>query len=228
MRAILNWLKTWLASTREARLQTLNAPLSPEAIKPAPPAPAPLVPAAPAAPAGVIFAIPPITSSFEESPNYRSSGDLARIIDLIVLHGTEGSFQGALETLKDAGRKPSPVSAHYVISKRGEFVQLVGENDVAWHAGHGTWGGRKNINERSVGIELETKNVTDKAYPEIQLQVLMWLCVRLCRRNYLLSAEKVVGHADVDPGRKTDPYGFPFERFRTSLAFHLSRPGGLV
>ena len=213
-----SWLGAWLQRKRGDRLAILNVPHAP---KPSPPL---VLNSAP------IFPQEPISSRFEASPDFRSSGNAARKIDLVVLHCTESSAAGALAwlTAKDA----MPVSAHYLISKAGDLVQMVGENNVSYHAGGtkekpSSWRGAGKVNERSVGIELENRNDGLDPYPPAQLTVCLWLVLRACRR-FGLTAEEVVGHADVDPGRKSDPRGFPWEPFRSSLAFHLSRPGGIA
>ncbi len=180
----------------------------------------------------VLQPLAPISSTFQQSPDYRSGGDKARKIDLIILHCTEGMWSSALRwlTTKDA----TPVSAHYMIGKDGRLVQMVALNDVAFHAGGtkekpSSWLGRTVINDRSVGIELENKNDGKDPYPAVQIAVCLWLCLRLCRTNSIFP-DDVVGHFDVDPGRKTDPAGFPWGSFRSSLDFHISNktPGGIA
>ncbi len=67
-------------------------------------------------------------------------------IDTIVVHNTVGSFNSAINWFKNSS---SNVSAHYVISRQGEIVQMVNDEDTAWHAGN------RNVNRRSIGIEHE-------------------------------------------------------------------------
>lgn len=49
------------------------------------------------------------------------------------------------------------VSSHYVISRTGKILQLVKDNNIAWHAGISNWFNFKNLNNNSIGIELENK-----------------------------------------------------------------------
>ena len=219
------WLWSWLGRSRARRIETINAPVVPPTPEPAraPAKPAPAVP--PKFPAPKVIAIitqkEPKSSSFDPSPNFKSSGDKARTVSLVIIHATEGSFNSALNWLTN-GRRPNPTSAHYLLSKKGQLIQLVGENDIAWHAGSGTWEGKGNINARSIGIELENKNDGKDPYPAAQLEVLMWLSVRIARRHGALSPKRYLGHVDVDPTRKSDPGKlFPWEQYRASLAFHL-------
>ena len=46
-------------------------------------------------------------------------------------------------------------SAHLVIGRAGEVVQLVPFNIEAWHAGRSWYAGREELNHYSIGIELD-------------------------------------------------------------------------
>ncbi len=154
------------------------------------------------------------------SPN-KSSGP-GRIIDMIVIHATVGAFAPSVDWLRKRDR-PNRTSAHYVIAKDGGIVQLVAEADKAWHAGHGRWNDRGGINTRSLGLELENANDGKDPYPKEQLEATLWLCARACRKHPI-TLVNVVGHADVDPKRKTDPEGFPWKIFRAALFDALTQP----
>ncbi|GAA3650201.1 N-acetylmuramoyl-L-alanine amidase [Nonomuraea antimicrobica] len=70
----------------------------------------------------------------------------ARAVDYIVVHDTEGTYQGIPSMI----RNPKYVSWHYTIRSRdGHVAQHVATNDIAWHAGN--W----DVNTRSIGIEHE-------------------------------------------------------------------------
>jgi len=95
----------------------------------------------------------------------------------------------------------------------GEVVQFVPCAARAWHAGSSTWRGRERCNDFSVGVELE--GVDDQAYAEAQYASLGRLLVSLRVRYPIVD---VVGHADIAPGRKTDPGpAFDWARFREIL-----------
>ena len=70
---------------------------------------------------------------------------------MIVLHNTDGSYNGAVSWLTDPKSK---VSAHLVISRWGEVTQIGEFTDSLWHCG--------GQNDRSIGIEIEA-NVVLKA-----------------------------------------------------------------
>jgi N-acetyl-anhydromuramyl-L-alanine amidase AmpD len=82
--------------------------------------------------------------------------------DTVVIHYTGGgTLDGALNTLCN----PSvSASAHIVIGREGEVVQLVPFNTIAWHAGksHHEETGRSGLNKFSVGIELVNAGPMDQ------------------------------------------------------------------
>lgn len=113
------------------------------------------------------------------------------------------------ETLRDLN-----VSAHFLVRREGELIQLVPCAKRAWHAGSSSWRGRERCNDFSVGVELE--GADDQAYSESQYSRLAELLVALCRRYPIVD---VVGHIDAAPGRKTDPgSAFDWGHFRELLA----------
>lgn len=92
------------------------------------------------------------------------------------------------------------VSAHFFIRRDGELIQFVPCGLRAWHAGVSRWQGRERCNDFSLGIELE--GTDDTPFTDVQYAVLNNL-LALLRTAYPIAA--VVGHADIAPGRKTDP-----------------------
>ncbi len=102
-----------------------------------------------------------------------------------------------------AGIVRQRVSAHVLIRRSGEVVQYVPFHRRAWHAGESSWQGRARCNDFSIGIELEGTDHTP--YEASQYAVLARLIDELCNAYPTLSADHVVGHSDVAPGRKTDP-----------------------
>lgn len=137
------------------------------------------------------------------SPNFD-----ARRPTLVVLHHTSNnSTDRALTTLTSPERK---VSAHYLIGRDGEIIQLVEETERAWHAGESWWGGNTDVNSASIGIELD--NNGDEPFPDVQIDVLLGLLTDLQQR-YNIPRANFIGHADVAPGRKVDPSAwFPWRR----------------
>ena len=98
------------------------------------------------------------------------------------------------------------VSAHYLIDEDGRLYGLVDEDRRAWHAGVASWHGETDINGCSIGIELVNPGheFGYRAFPEPQMHTLEQLCRDVMERHDI-SAARVLGHADVAPGRKQDP-----------------------
>lgn len=95
------------------------------------------------------------------------------------------------------------VSAHFLIRRDGEIVQFVPVNLRAWHAGESRFDNRARVNDFSVGIELEGSD--DVPFEEAQYAALAVLTGILCEAFPGIVPAHIVGHADVAPGRKTDP-----------------------
>jgi len=143
------------------------------------------------------------------------------IIDLIVIHSISlppGKFGGGFiedffggklnpavdpyfETIKDLR-----VSSHVVIDRNGSIIQFVPFHLRAWHAGVSSWQGRDNCNDYSIGIELE--GTDDLPYTEVQYDSLIKLIALLKQEYPAISSDRIVGHCDIAPGRKTDPGPF--------------------
>jgi len=113
------------------------------------------------------------------------------------------------ETLRDL-----KVSAHFLIHRGGELMQFVPCTKRAWHAGLSNWRGRERCNDFSLGVELV--GADDQPYAEEQYLRLAELTSMLRRRYPIVD---VVGHADIAPGRKTDPGpAFDWGHYRVLLA----------
>jgi N-acetyl-anhydromuramoyl-L-alanine amidase len=100
------------------------------------------------------------------------------------------------------------VSAHVLVRRDGQPVQFVPFGLRAWHAGASCWHGRNACNDFSVGIEME--GTDEGAYESAQYHTLSELISALCDSYPTLARERVVGHSDIAPGRKSDP-GARFE-----------------
>jgi len=112
------------------------------------------------------------------------------------------------------------VSAHLLVRRDGTVVQYVPFDRRAWHAGASQWRGRERCNDFSIGIELEGTDAG--GYERAQYAALARIVAALCRAYPALSPERVVGHSDVAPGRKTDPgIAFDWPLLRTLVRFDL-------
>ncbi|MEM9601945.1 MAG: 1,6-anhydro-N-acetylmuramyl-L-alanine amidase AmpD [Pseudomonadota bacterium] len=116
------------------------------------------------------------------------------------------------------------VSAHLLIRRDGACTQYVPLHRRAWHAGVSTFAHRTGCNDFSVGIELEG---TDAApYEPVQYRVLARVCLALQRRWPAISRDRIVGHSDIAPGRKSDPgEAFEWSRLMRELDSLTSETG---
>lgn len=108
------------------------------------------------------------------------------------------------------------VSAHLFVARQGAVTQFVSLNDRAWHAGESSYCGRHNCNDFSIGIELE--GTDDLPYTEEQYQTLARLTRAMMTQYPTITADRIVGHSDIAPGRKTDPgESFDWPRYHALL-----------
>jgi len=95
------------------------------------------------------------------------------------------------------------VSAHLLIERDGRVTQYVPFSRRAWHAGESCFQDRTRCNDFSVGIELE--GADDVPFEEMQYQRLAEV-IRVLRAEWPgITWERIVGHSDIAPQRKTDP-----------------------
>ncbi len=95
------------------------------------------------------------------------------------------------------------VSAHALIERDGNIVQYVPFHRRAWHAGVSSYHGRAHCNDFSIGIELE--GVDNLGYESQQYVRLTQMVRALVKAYPSLAYERIAGHADIAPDRKTDP-----------------------
>lgn len=104
------------------------------------------------------------------------------------------------------------VSAHVLIKRDGSCVQYVPFDKRAWHAGLSVYENRERCNDFSIGIELE--GAEHIAYTDRQYEQLAAVTRALFEAYPKLSANRIVGHSDIAPGRKSDPgASFDWQRF---------------
>jgi AmpD protein len=165
------------------------------------------------------------------SPN-QDERPVGTAVDLLVVHNISlppGQFGGShvdelfTNTLDpDAhpyfrGLQGLRVSAHLLVARDGVVTQYVPLHRRAWHAGVSEFRGRPRCNDFSVGIELE--GTDDRSYEDRQYELLVDLVRLIAGRWPAITPDRVVGHSDVAPGRKTDPGpAFDWPRLRARLA----------
>jgi AmpD protein len=98
------------------------------------------------------------------------------------------------------------VSAHLLIDRLGNVTQYVPFDMRAWHAGESSFNGRNCCNDYSIGIELE--GCDDEIYCDAQYVTLAKITELVCQQWQKIKKDRIVGHSDIAPGRKTDPGPF--------------------
>ena len=153
----------------------------------------------------------------------------------LILHYTAGrSVEGSVESL--CTRKPrGNASAHVVLGREGQIVQLAPFNVVTWHAGVSQWAGLVGLNSHSIGVEMDNAGLLKKVGNQYQA----WFAKVYPEEDVTLAAHRnggpvspwhaytetqieramelaellvehyglldVLGHEDIAPGRKIDP-----------------------
>lgn len=155
------------------------------------------------------------------SPNHN---ERRAAIDILLLHYTGmTSCAAAIDRLCDP---TSDVSCHYVVREDGTILRLVDEERRAWHAGHGNWQGRGDINSRSIGIEICNggHEFGLPPYPRRQMAAVMALCCDILSR-WLIPPRNVLAHSDTAPQRKIDPgERFSWARLAAAGIGHWVKP----
>jgi N-acetyl-anhydromuramyl-L-alanine amidase AmpD len=148
----------------------------------------------------------------ERSVNWGYQKSSGRSIDTIIIHSSYNALGGdEYNTDKLIGEyKSYGVSPHYFIDRAGNIYRLVEDKDIAYHAGASkTPDGRKNVNSFSIGIEM--MNTKSDKFTVSQYNSLKSLLAYL-KGKYKI--EYVLGHNQIAPGRKDDPWNFDWEKIK--------------
>lgn len=131
-----------------------------------------------------------------------------RPITLIVLHAD--ASPSAASTLAWFENPASKVSYHILIDRDGTPTRVVPDDRVAWHAGvskHPACQNPKSVNTESLGLSFANRHdghepLTDAQRTTAQGIIAAW-------RIAFPTIVAVTTHAQVAPGRKTDPEACP-------------------
>lgn len=107
------------------------------------------------------------------------------------------------------------VSPHYLITRDGTIYRMAPDSAVCYHAGAGALpdNGRDSLNSCSIGIEII--NTKREGPTEEQYRSLAGLVDDLAAQYPITH---IVGHSDIAPERKTDPWAFSWRRLERMLA----------
>lgn len=158
-----------------------------------------------------------ISATYIESPNHNTRPEGCHI-DLLVIHNISlppGQYGGRaifdfFQNKLDPRQHPYfetiahlQVSSHLLIRREGTLYQFVPFHQRAWHAGTSSFLGVSNCNDYSIGIELEGQD--HEAYTDSQYQALSEVTRALMQYAPGITLDRIVGHQQIAPDRKTDP-----------------------
>jgi len=155
---------------------------------------------------------------WKPSPNFSSRNGRTPIA--IVDHITAGSYPGCLSWLWNPSAR---ASAHYLVTKAGDILQMVKDEDAAWHAGavnNPNWSlcDSTNPNRYTIGIEHEC--LSGGELTEAQYQATLWLHRQLINKwGMPVDNDRIIGHYRIDSvNRPNDPGpNFPWQRLFNDL-----------
>lgn len=138
------------------------------------------------------------------------SSSSGRKIDTIIIHSSYDalgenpySLSGLINEYKQYG-----VAPHYLIDRDGNIYRLIEDKNIAYHAGEGKMpDGRTGINNFSIGIEL--MNTQEDKFSKSQYDSLNEL-IGYLKDKYKITS--TLGHNQVAPGRKTDPWNMDWNK----------------
>ncbi len=142
-------------------------------------------------------------------------GNSPRKIEAIIIHSsynalTPDSFDidGILKEYKKIN-----VSPHYIIDRSGTIYRLVSDQEIAYHAGSSRLpDGTTEVNKVSIGIELIN---TENGPPTEEQYVALARLITCLKGKY--PVKYVLGHSDIAPRRKTDPWKFDWKKLDAML-----------
>lgn len=139
---------------------------------------------------------------------------------MIIYHDTAGSAVSAISWFQNPAAQ---VSSHYIVGRDGAIYRVVPEDKAAWHAGRSTAFGWENLNDWSIGIEIEDISDQDP-YPDAQMEAILDLAEDISLR-YAIPLNHHLGHSHiaVPRGRKVDPgRDYPWFDYLNVLGARLS------
>ncbi len=122
-----------------------------------------------------------------------------------ILGGDEYSAEKVIEEYRQY-----EVAPHYLIDRRGSIFRLVDDKNIAYHAGESRVpDGRTGVNNFSLGIEVinsEKDKFTASQYDAIDR------LLKDLKKKYEI--KYILGHSDIAPGRKTDPWNIDWDKVK--------------
>jgi hypothetical protein len=122
-----------------------------------------------------------------ESTSHKSSRNNADIDRIVIHYTTSRNIEGTISHFKTGTPR---TSAHYIVGRDGALVQMVLDNERAWHAGNSA------MNARSIGIEhvAALGDGITSAQERTSAALIRWLM-----REYDIKKDDVIPHVCVKP-----------------------------
>ena len=148
-----------------------------------------------------------------------------KIIYLIYHYTGMKSENKAFERLRN---KNSKVSCHYFIKKNGKIINMVPDRFIAWHAGVSCWKNHNNLNDKSIGIEIQNEGHSNNYSQFSKKQIISTLYLtNILKKKYNIKSKNFLGHSDIAPHRKKDPgEKFPWKylaKYKIGIWYNLPK-----
>jgi len=152
----------------------------------------------------------PSTKKVSDLISWGFTPSSGRDIDTVIIHSSFNALEGdeydtdaIIAIYKEYG-----VGAHYIIERGGKVRKLIEEKNIAYHAGVSELpDGRTKVNEVSIGIEMVGNY--DDGFTKEQYASLESLLDEI---NSRYDITYILGHDEIAPGRKTDPWNFDWKK----------------
>ena len=137
------------------------------------------------------------------SPNFNLKKKNIKV-EYVIIHYTAIKIEE--KALIHLCEKKNKVSSHFFINKSGTIYLLVDLKFRAWHAGKSYWNNYRDINSKSIGIELSNTghHLDFENYSKHQITSLINL-LSYIKEKFNIKSKNILGHSDVAPYRKIDP-----------------------
>ena len=160
------------------------------------------------------------------SINFNKVARSTKKITYLIYHYTGMKSESkAIERLRN---KKSKVSCHYFIKKNGIIITMVPDKFIAWHAGISCWRKHRNLNDKSVGIEIQNAGHSNhySQFSKKQIKSLLYL-TKILKKKYNIKTKNFLGHSDIAPERKKDPgEKFPWKylsKYKIGIWYNLPK-----
>ncbi len=111
-----------------------------------------------------------------------------RSTKFVILHTTEAKDESSFNAVFNGGL------ANFLVDTKGNVYETIGRDKIAYHAGKSIWGGTKNLNECSIGIEIAGYHyapLTEQQYASLRI------LIKILQNEYKIPDENVLAHYQV-------------------------------